>query len=399
MKKKTRIPRPSGLPREAERLSWLAKGLAHSGSRIEDRYWERLLGEAVRALLEAGNEIAIERALDHLYQSELQAYEELSDVLDSEAETLTAFDKNHDLVLVAAPVLAWSRFQIPARPIPQAVRENLRVHLGAHVFAAGVKFALFDYLFSPDQLPEGFVATRRWLLAAGKDALAERDHAVDRDALPESAVFLSDIRYVLVAAAVPKENPIFTWQEAEGDRDFAFAQWRKQAGPVLAQLMPGCGTEPELPDAYFTASRKANRDARPFAIHAAIAFLAAEANIAASHLRAVVAPCESQGEFEYRIGLALKHGGQVVHGIPWPLLGADETEAEAERQIQETLKAVGIHDIVTLRRTLPLEFCDDCGAPLFPNTEGELVHAELPAQEANESDDLNHTPSGPRYLH
>ncbi|WP_037989414.1 DUF2863 family protein [Tepidiphilus margaritifer] len=399
MKKKTRIPRPSSLPRDVERLCWLAKGLAQSGSRIEDRYWERLLGDTVRALLEAEDEAALERALDHLYQGDPQAYEELSDVLDSEAETLTGVDKNHDLVLVAAPVLAWSRFQIPARPIPQAVRENLRVHLGAHIFAAGVKFALFDYLFSPDQLPQGFVATRRWLQAAGKDALAERDHAVDRDALPESAVFLSDIRYVLVAAAVPKEGPIFTWQEAEGDRDFAFAQWRKQAGPVLTQIMPGCGTEPELPDAYFTASRKANRDARPFAIHAAIAFLAAEADIAASHLRAVIAPCESQGEFEYRIGLALKHGGQVVHGIPWPLLGADETEAEAERQIQETLKAVGIHDIVTLRRTLPLEFCEDCGAPLFPNAEGELVHAELPAQEEDEGDNPNHTPSGPRYLH
>ena len=37
MKKKTRISRPSGLPRDAERLCWLAKGLAQSGSRIEDR--------------------------------------------------------------------------------------------------------------------------------------------------------------------------------------------------------------------------------------------------------------------------------------------------------------------------------------------------------------------------
>ncbi|SBT09802.1 hypothetical protein PROAA_3470002 [Candidatus Propionivibrio aalborgensis] len=28
----------------------------------------------------------------------------------------------------------------------------------------------------------------------------------------------------------------------------------------------------------------------------------------------------------------------------------------------------------------PFEFCDDCGAPLYPNTEGETVHAELPEQ-------------------
>ena len=24
--------------------------------------------------------------------------------------------------------------------------------------------------------------------------------------------------------------------------------------------------------------------------------------------------------------------------------------------------------------------CDNCGAPLFPNREGELVHAEMPEQ-------------------
>ena len=61
---------------------------------------------------------------------------------------------------------------------------------------------------------------------------------------------------------------------------------------------------------------------------------------------------------------------------------------------------MGVHDVVTLRRTLPLEFCDDCGAPLFPNAEGELVHAELPAQEEDGGDsNPNHTPSGPRYLH
>ena len=42
-----------------------------------------------------------------------------------------------------------------------------------------------------------------------------------------------------------------------------------------------------------------------------------------------------------------------------------------------------------LDHRLPLEYCDDCGAPLYPNPDGEPVHAELPEEEA----------SVPRHLH
>jgi hypothetical protein len=36
-----------------------------------------------------------------------------------------------------------------------------------------------------------------------------------------------------------------------------------------------------------------------------------------------------------------------------------------------------------------MEFCDDCGAPLFPNPEAELVHAEMPEQAAANSQALH----------
>jgi hypothetical protein len=31
-----------------------------------------------------------------------------------------------------------------------------------------------------------------------------------------------------------------------------------------------------------------------------------------------------------------------------------------------------------LEERFPLEYCEDCGAPMYPNPEGELMHAELP---------------------
>ena len=39
--KRTRQKRRGGLGREAEQLIWLATGLAESGSRAEDRYWDQ----------------------------------------------------------------------------------------------------------------------------------------------------------------------------------------------------------------------------------------------------------------------------------------------------------------------------------------------------------------------
>ena len=46
--------------------------------------------------------------------------------------------------------------------------------------------------------------------------------------------------------------------------------------------------------------------------------------------------------------------------------------------IVELIKSCGVQDIRQLPNLLSLDFCDDCGAPYFPNPIGEMVHAELP---------------------
>ena len=47
-------------------------------------------------------------------------------------------------------------------------------------------------------------------------------------------------------------------------------------------------------------------------------------------------------------------------------------------EIAALLKECGVTDIRRLPGTLPPDFCEDCGAPHFPNPSGEMVHAELP---------------------
>ena len=86
-------------------------------------------------------------------------------------------------------------------------------------------------------------------------------------------------------------------------------------------------------------------------------------------------------------GFTQKNQTEVIYGCLWPLYGREEDEPLLEGQpapietideITNLLKECGITDIRRLSSMLSPEFCDDCGAPYFPNPSGEMVHAELP---------------------
>jgi len=53
------------------------------------------------------------------------------------------------------------------------------------------------------------------------------------------------------------------------------------------------------------------------------------------------------------------------------------------------LREAGVKDVLFLDHHFPMEFCDDCGAPLYPNAEAEMVHAEMPEQAAANSQALH----------
>lgn len=387
---RTRPKRRGGLGRDTERLIWLAGGLADSGSLAEDRYWESQLVEGIDRLLAEHDEEALNAALDQLYAKDARGYEELADFIESRTETAPSLDAEHDVLLIGAPILAWSRYRIPANAIPSAVLANLRVHLSAHILASDARLALADFLFSPDQLPRGYCATSEFTDAIGRAALADQNLHIETEGLPETAHFLSDTRYLLAAVAVPKGKPFFSWQEPGGSRERALDRWRSQGGACLAPLLPGCATEVVLPEAYFAASRQADRASRPYAIRASVAFLGAELETPAAHLRAIIAPFHDRELEEYRIGFARHDDDAVLHGVVWPLLGAEDENTDIPAQIEAVLRDCGVSDIVFLDHRFPLEYCDDCGAPMYPSSDGEVVHAEMPE---------DHGADTPRHLH
>src|SRR5512134_1550753 len=389
--KRSRFPGRPKLTRDAERLARIAVAAAESGSRVEDDFWDARLAQPVDGLLQAGNDAALESALDQLWGPQRRAYDRLIEVVETRSESSVIRHKGAvwDVLMFAAPVLVWSRYSIHAGTLPQPVLDNLRVHLQAHLLADGARMGLADFLFSPDQLPRGYGKTLEFAERLWAAAAEGRDLHLDPRELAETQRFLSDTRYLLGAIAAPRGAALFRWQEEDATREQAAAQWRAQGAPALQPSLPGCAFELVVPDAYYAAWRNADRLARPFSLRSAVAFLRAALDVEASALRAVVAPFYDRQLEEYRIGFTLPDKPQVVYGVVWALLGAEDENTESLPEIAAVLRECGVAEMLELEHRFPLEYCDDCGAPLFPSPEGEAVHAEMP-------EDSEHAPS---HLH
>jgi hypothetical protein len=389
--KRTRFGTRDRLSRDASELQRLASGLSESGGKLEDAFWDARLAETVDALLKNGAEDDINTALDRLFEANPRAHDELADMVESRAETtrLEAQGRSFDILLFAAPVLAWSRFSIPAGSLPKSTLEALAVQLGAHVFGADTRIALADFLFSPDQLPRSFCDTWQLCRDLGEAALAGSHVAVDSDGMAETNRFLSDVRYLIGAIAVPTGTAIFRWNEKDGSRESALKEWIRQGSPNLEPLLTGCAWQPLLPDAYHAACRNADRLSRPYSLKASVAFLQTALGLMPADIRAVVGPCYDRRMEEYRVGLGPKDKDETYHGIVWPLLGAEDEATDAAGEIETVLRECGVKDVIFLDHHFPLEFCDDCGAPLYPNAEAEMAHAEMPEQPAANSQVLH----------
>jgi hypothetical protein len=389
--KRTRFASRDRISRDAAELQRLATGLSDSGGKLEDGFWEAQLSQLLDGLLKNGSEDDINTALDRLFETNPRAHDELADAVESCAESsaIEAAGQSFDIQLFTAPVLAWSRFSIPASSLPKATLQTLTVQLGAHVFAANTRLALADFLFSPDQLPRSFCETWQMTRELGAAAMAGAHLTVDTGGMAETNRFLSDVRYLVGAVAVPRGQPVFRWNEKDGNKEQALKEWIKQGTPSLEPLLTGCAWQPILPDAYHSACRNADRLSRPYSLKASVAFLQTTLGLMPADIRAVVGPCYDRRMEEYRVGLGPKDSDETYHGIVWPLLGAEDEATDAAGEIEAVLLETGVKDVLFLDHHFPMEFCDDCGAPLFPNREAEMAHAEMPEQASANSQALH----------
>ena len=385
---RSRAKSPPRLTRDAERLIALALGLNASGSLTEDRYWEEQMSALAARLLENGNDAPIDGALDHLYQTNLGAYDTLIELVENESEALVAMqgDRAWQALLVAAPIVAWSKYAIPSGGIPKEAAETLLVQLRAHVLAKDARATLVPYLYSIDQLPRHFSELRRLAAKLADAAIAGEAPKLELARLPETAHLLADTRFLIACAAAPRGSPLFRWQEdasGHAGRAGSLEQWIAQARPTISRLLPGCVYEVLLPDAYYVNCRESDRRVRPFGIRAAVAFLENALKVRAGDLQAIVAGFGEDRVDEYRVAFTGPgEEAEVAHGVVWPLYGRED-ETARPGPVDDLLAQLGECGITTVKRlqgTFTPEYCEDCGAPLFANGEGEIVHAELPEE-------------------
>ena len=406
------------LSAESQRLISISHAIVQSASRVEERTWERHLDTQLQKLLKTNHQDNIDAALNVLFKGELAVYDVLMDGVEAVSESSTMLEQDADgretcwqALLVAAPVLAWTRFSIPSGTIPNDILASLNAHFSAHLLAEGAQVAIAPTLYSIDQLPrthaETYALTHKLAQAAHKKGANVKPAPPG----PDTSQFLADTRYLIAAVVVPQGSPLFRWQEPqhhinfEAEREHALEQWRVQAGPNIGRLLPGCGVELLLPEAYYVACREADKDIRPVSVRAAVHYLTNTLGVEAKDLRAVIAGFgdeinDSQID-EYRVGFTLRQSSDVVYGIVWPLYGQEDEEglplegavlptpAAPIEEIVTHLNEVGITHVKRIGERYVAEYCDDCGAPLFADPTGELVHAEMPED----------TPAGNEHFH
>jgi hypothetical protein len=395
------------LSAESQRLSSIAQAIVQAASRIEERTWERQLDTQLQKLLKSNHQESIDTALNELFKDDLAAYDVLMDGVEAVSESSVLVEDQDgkevtwQALLVAAPILAWTRFSIASGAIPADLLNTLSAHFSAHLLAEGTRMAMAPSLYAIDQLPrthaETYTMTHKLAQAAYKGSSVKP--AVRA---PDTAPFLADTRYLLIAVVAPQGAPLFRWQEPQhhinfiAERASALEQWRAQATDNVARLMPGCGIELLLPEAYYVACREADKLIRPVSIRAAVHYLTNTLDVEAADLRAVIAGFGEEttdGQIdEYRVGFTLRQSPDVVYGIVWPLYGQEDEEGTPMEgpmmagpapvapinEITTHLNAAGIAHIKRINELYVAEYCDDCGAPLFADPTGELVHAEMP---------------------
>lgn len=395
------------LSAESQRLVMLAEAVVSSGSRLEARAWENALDAQTQKLLKTHHQAGIDNALDHLFTIEPDGYDALMEAVESCSESVIVEheDELYDALLVAIPILAWTRFSIASGPVSTDVIQTLSTHLSAHVLAPDVRITTAPMLYAIDQLPQTPADTYALTNRMAQAALKGESIRVTADA-PETAPFLADTRYLLATVVVVAGAPLFRWQASMDlqDRTTSLERWQEQAMPNIVRLLPGCGIELLLPQGYYTACREADRDIRPASIRAAVHYLTHNLDIEPDALQVVLGAFgEEMPEpriDEYRIGFLLTDNTEVIYGIVWPLYGSEDAEQALRvigdvaatasvtmspplqlsplEEIISLLAECGIRKVTQHSERFQLEFCDDCGAPLYPDLEGELVHPEMP---------------------
>lgn len=387
------------LSREMAQLSWLATGLAQAGSRMERTYWHGRLQSLVEQLLADKDDESLNGVLNRLSDSEPVGHDALMDTIESAVESTTAIIDGapHDVLLIACPLLTWSRYAIPTPTVSAKDQRVLGELLLNTVLTRHARVVVLGMLVGPDQIPREFTQLAELTQNLTQALVNGKAAPLHTQAQEETNRFLSDTRYLIAAVAVPKGEALFRWQEARtaggntqlNDRADIAQLWANTCMPVLEPMLAGCRVSALLPEAFHAACASADRASRPYSVQACINFLSESIDLPPEKQRAVIGPFHAQRLEEFRIAFGPRNDDALFHGVVWPLLGVEDEQTDMVAEIEQVLRAAGVTDIVTHEHRFPMEFCEDCGGPMYANADGELAHLEMPESAAAQPSTLH----------
>lgn len=380
-------------------LSWLATGLAQAGSRMERTYWHGRLQSLVEQLLADKDDESLNGVLNRLSDSEPVGHDALMDTIESAVESTTAIIDGapHDVLLIACPLLTWSRYAIPTPTVSAKDQRVLGELLLNTVLTRHARVVVLGMLVGPDQIPREFTQLAELTQSLTQALVNGKAPPLHTQAQEETNRFLSDTRYLIAAVAVPKGEALFRWQEARtaggntqlNDRADIAQLWANTCMPVLEPMLAGCRVSALLPEAFHAACASADRASRPYSVQACINFLSESIDLPPEKQRAVIGPFHAQRLEEFRIAFGPRNDDALFHGVVWPLLGVEDEQTDMVAEIEQVLRTAGVTDIVTHEHRFPMEFCEDCGGPMYANADGELAHLEMPESAAAQPSTLH----------
>ncbi len=397
----------SKLGADSQRLVSLAFEMFYASSFLESEFCRKKLEALVFKLLQAKKQVVLNNAIEYLFTADMEAYNCLLEVAEALSESAIIYEngKRYTVLLVAIPILAWTRFSIASGPLTSERIQAISDCFARVILADHVRYAFAPALYAVDQLPYSHVDVMA--VTQGLAQSIVRGSRFELESKQETVPFLADGRYLLTAIMTEEGDPFFRWQSLsdlatlDTVKEECLKRWKQDVMPIMSDILPGCNLDLLLPGGFFNTCRKADQEIRPSTIKAAVHYLVHALDVPQENLCAVIGgfgkDLDGIQVEEYRIGFYQKDNEKIVYGIVWPVYGTENVDgvnfpsqiegytgtasSKGSQQllhIFQLLRKLGITYEKTAIERFTMEFCEDCGAPLFADTHGELVHAEMP---------------------
>lgn len=390
-----RISRKSLPDPITEQLTELALLCEESTTRIEDAILDGELERLCSGLLGRFEDAPIERALARLKDLPGQAYDELLSMSEDCAQSCSDGNGTHVLVLV--PLLLWSRYRIPFGPVRPNVLSRLCDLYRDCFCTPHCRVTIGSTLLAAEHIPERLSAVRR-LLAALSDPALEHGGILEISRMlgSQPPADFSDSRYLVLSVNAPSSKELFGASMRDHiERARATMRFSLAAREIIEDELIGCVFQVEPPAAFFTGWRQCEAAMRVYAVRSLAEYVSAM-GIPAAQMVATTAvftrrePTENQPPNEIRVGISSEDApDRIVAGVVWSC-NEDDTEY-SQTLAGNILRSEGIPVVHELTRTFPMEWCEDCGAPLYATPSGMVAHTEAPesADESSISPTLN----------